>query len=95
MEQYAKEAVRQGMELLQSHNAPLHVINLDALDTGHVSKCILACVYGSYGKGKHTLRIATNEAGATYGFWYPKRFNPREYYTVLTAVWKEVLKELM
>jgi hypothetical protein len=91
---YAEESVRQGVELLRLHIAPLHLVNLDELDMGHVSKCILARTYGSYGKGKNILGLKTNESGVTFGFWYPRQFVPREYYTILTEVWKTVLKEL-
>ncbi len=94
MEQYAQTAVERGLELLTPHRDALTRIDLDTLDTGHVSRCVLAATFGSYGKGKQVLGLDTNEAGAAFGFWYPKEFPAREYYVVLTAVWKKVLQEL-
>ncbi len=88
-------AVSAGVKLLLQDGIEIPA-NLDKLNMGHVSKCILALLYGSYSKGKRALGITSNKEAAEYGFWYDPAFSTKpemeKNYLELTIKFREKLQ---
>ena len=82
VQEQMRMAVRAGAELLDEKRPEWHgEIDLEALDIGSISRCVLGQLYGDYYVGRARVGMDRNTTGVAYGFCG----NP----TVLNALWRE------
>lgn len=92
----ARHCVLVGAMKLNELGADWGKLNATTLDMGSVSHCLLAQLYGSYGKGKKALKLHSNERASHFGFWWYQAVgyeHAKEYYDLLTKLWRERVSE--
>lgn len=97
LRQLAHNCAEAGRDYLIRTQGTVPPVSLEKLHLGHVSLCILALQFGSYGKGKRVLGLHSNEQAATYGFWWHpdvQTKDVRQYYVFLTEAWVRVYSNL-